>query len=447
MSRNRFAAPFPAYEEDAAFADLLALMQSDRPPLVLIGAGASVASNYPAWNELLTHLKETALEGDKGDWRRSLDDLSDAPWIAEVFASRLKTGALGALINQLYASRGALAEPHLSLARMRFPHFLTTNYDPSIEEALTRAGRTYRTIVWPNGSSTKEDIADGEALSEFLIGLGRRRDESSIVYLHGRFDSDEDKIVLTESDYVARYIASDDARRKLMAIFMTHPVLFVGFSMNDPDLANLMREVTARLKAKTPCHYALMGYKGDADREAIRARMIGKFGVRPVFFSRTPVDENGDEYSNLLLLLDALAGEKDRKRVAEAKPTDPERKSASRVDPDDPRKGQFGGEPEANGRRLSVRRLDGGKKDEKLNLELMVDALPGAPPLTDEVLFYLHPTFHRSVVASKVVDGKASLTRWAYGAFTVGAVCDNGNTRLELDLAELGTLPLWFRRR
>ncbi len=441
-------APFPAFDRDPTFRDLLKLMKSERPPLALIGAGASIGSGYPAWPQLLENLRESALRGgDKRDWRRSLEDLSDAPWVAEVFASHFPQGGLARRIRRYYSSRHSLAEPHLTLAELPFRHFLTTNYDPSIEEALKAAGRPRRAIVWPDESNaSRRNRADAEALSDFLINLSRAQAECTVLYLHGRYDSHEDRIILTESDYVARYIRNDDARRKLMAIFMTHPVVFIGFSMNDPDLANLMREVTARLRTKTPCHYALMGYKGEADREAIRARMIGKFGVRPVFYSRIPIDPWGDEYSNLLHLLNALRGEPGVAWIA--RPTaPPPAPTPAAFDPDDPVKGRFGGRSSHNGRSLSAVSTGGSEEKGYLTLEFVVAPEPKEEPVAGDVVFHLHPTFRRDVVQVPAKNGRATLSRWAWGAFTIGAEADGGATRLELDLAKESHLPKWFRRR
>jgi hypothetical protein len=42
-------------------------------------------------------------------------------------------------------------------------------------------------------------------------------------------------------------------------------------------------------------------------------------------------------------------------------------------------------------------------------------------------------------------DGVARMTRWAYGAFAVGVEADDGQTRLELDLATLQGAPSRFR--
>lgn len=428
---------FPAFDEDDAFCDLRKAMSSARPPLVLVGAGASVGSGYPHWSGLLKNLQAVAVAGgDRSAWRKDVEDLNDALWTAEVMTRKLPPGGLAKVIRSEFGPRKTLSEPHLTLARMPFPHFLTTNYDQSIEDALSRAGREHVVVRWQ----------DTKALSDFLIGLSHPQSIPNVIYLHGRWDDNEDHIVLTESDYVARYIASDDARRKLLAIFMTNPVVFVGFSMNDPDLSNLMREVTARLQIKPPCHFALMGYKTEGDREAIRDRMEFKFGVRPVFFSRVPVTVDGDdgvgEYSNLIHLLDALAGAPPRalqfEQAQVVKPI---------FDPDDPNKGRFGGHSEANGRRLSVRKEGGSQERGYLSLKFKVEALPGAQPLEDPVTFVLHPSFGHRVFTTQPKNGSASIDCEAYGAFTIGVRTDNNRTQLEYDLAMDPGLPLWFRRQ
>jgi hypothetical protein len=428
MAAQAYSAPFPAFEGGDAFQDLAELIRSPRPPVALVGAGASVESGYPPWPALLERLRDAAAGRADFNWRKSLEDMNDAPWTAEVFARALPKGGLRRLIRNEFSSRGMLAEPHRMLAKMPFRHFLTTNYDPSIEEALGAANREFDAVSW----------TDSKPLSDFLIDLTNPLARCRVVYLHGRFNSPEQDIVLTESAYVGRYIASDDARRKLMAIFITHPVVFIGFSMNDPDLANLMREVTARLRTEKPCHYALMGYLGAGDREATRSRMEGKFGVRPVFFSRTPVEEGGSEFSNLLILLHALAGTRPSKAVLKAK------KAVVAHDPDDPNRGRFGGVPIVRGRQLRI----APKKERKgyLNFLLIVEPLANANPLEGEVIFHLHPSFSDDVVRVPVRKGQAVLEQWAYGAFTVGAIADGGETRLELNLATESHLPDWFRQ-
>jgi hypothetical protein len=348
MPVRRFSAPFPAFERDEAFKQLRSLIRGSRPPIVLIGAGASAKSGYPLWKDLLDNLKTAAKKRNKAADKKVVgDDLNDAPWTAEVFVRDLGRGGLGRFIRKEFGRRRLLTEPHLSLAEMPFPHFLTTNFDCCIERALKVAGRRYKVVSWHQD----------EGVSDFLINLGHKNNIPRVVYLHGRYNDAEKNIILTESAYVSRYIASDDARRKLMAIFMTHPIVFVGFSMTDPDLANLMREVTARLRAKPPAHYAIMGYRTRADRESMRARMEEKFGVRPVFFCRASTDPNGDDYSNLVPLLEELAGHKLTSKKQPSAQKVVGKFAPAEFDPEDPHKGRFSGLSCHNGRRGIARWL------------------------------------------------------------------------------------------
>ena len=63
------------------------------------------------------------------------------------------------------------------------------------------------------------------------------------------------------------------------------------------------------------------------------------------------------------------------------------------------------------------------------------------------VLFFIHPTFRNDGLAVNAVNGEAVLRLRARGAFTVGVMADDGNIKLELDLAELQGAPMEFRNR
>jgi hypothetical protein len=113
-------------------------------------------------------------------------------------------------------------------------------------------------------------------------------------------------------------------------------------------------------------------------------------------------------------------------------------------DPEDPQKGRWGGTPSRNGRKLSakVKRITSDWFE--IGLELKAS---GGKPLAGHATFFLHPTFQPEYRRVPVIDGKATLTIQAWGAFTVGVVCDDGMTRLELNLAELAGADPVFRSR
>jgi hypothetical protein len=120
---------------------------------------------------------------------------------------------------------------------------------------------------------------------------------------------------------------------------------------------------------------------------------------------------------------------------------------SSAQDPDDPQKGLFGGNPEAEGRRLEARVTRTSGRRELFHVALWVHAVDRARPLSGPVVFHLHDTFRPSVRTVEPVGGIARLDLIAWGAFTVGAVADGGATRLELDLADLAEAPEPFRAR
>lgn len=114
---------------------------------------------------------------------------------------------------------------------------------------------------------------------------------------------------------------------------------------------------------------------------------------------------------------------------------------------DDPWKGQFGGKSESNGRRLSAQVRAIVDSEDYFLVRLTVESVDLETPLTGLVQFFLHDSFTRNKPVVKVVDGRAEFRCRAYGAFTVGALADDGNTRLELDLATDRSFPAKFRSR
>ena len=118
--------------------------------------------------------------------------------------------------------------------------------------------------------------------------------------------------------------------------------------------------------------------------------------------------------------------------------------------PNDPQKGRFGGKREVNGRKLcaSVTSLVG---DALFKVKIWVESTDPARPISGDVIFYLHDTFRPSVITvpeAEIKDAKSSLeTKVAWGAFTVGAVADEGLVLLEYDLAEDEAFPKAFRER
>lgn len=119
------------------------------------------------------------------------------------------------------------------------------------------------------------------------------------------------------------------------------------------------------------------------------------------------------------------------------------------VNPDDPWQGRFGGSPVGLGVQLlaSVNPIEGSQFFE-LALEVKADLPERAAELAGtSAVYFLHPTFgDRPRSVSFGSDGRAPLQLFAYGAFTVGVLLQDG-TRLELNLATISGVPDLFRSR
>jgi hypothetical protein len=112
----------------------------------------------------------------------------------------------------------------------------------------------------------------------------------------------------------------------------------------------------------------------------------------------------------------------------------------------DPWKDQFGGSPTCGGATLALERHIEQEGLEFLALNLAVITAANEQKVEGSVTFYLHPTFSPSVETVRAIDGRATFTCYAWGAFTVGAETSDGR-RMELDLAAQAELPQWFRER
>ncbi len=469
-----------------AFEELCRTLRRRGPkPIAMVGAGTSMRLGYPSWPGLLDRLDAEALAAVRDQVPPSAADYPDMLWRAQEYRRRMGEAHFGRVLQDIFKPSGKADQLLDDLVRLPFSHFITTNYDPALEEAHERVYQRDAPVVnWDD----REEVV--EFITRVADPLYRRR----YVHLHGIWNKPQ-SIVLSDADYTRRYVQSDDTPKKLFAIFALRRFVFIGFSLSDPDLMAVLREVAARIGGTQARHFALVGYRRGENLEMHRNRFMGKFGVAPVFFDTT------DDYEGLPVLVRALVdacGRRPEASRVEAVPEPAPVEQMARTgrprglgleafgmsnmmppaepfdgniaqqnamptqqpvfpqepaelpitppaDPNDPHKGRFGGSPAADGKVLRAAVKPTGDGD-WFRVSLEVAAEPGHPALEGEVTFHLHPTFSHDVVTERVMNGAARLRLTAWGGFTVGAVTSDG-TRLELDLAELHSAPMAFRLR
>lgn len=115
----------------------------------------------------------------------------------------------------------------------------------------------------------------------------------------------------------------------------------------------------------------------------------------------------------------------------------PDNKPGITTDPNDPQKNKWGGIAKRNGRELKATVTPTPGTIPLYKIQLTVTSTSAFQPLSGKVKFHLHPSFPNHVQEVAVINGKAELQLISYGSFTVGAEADNGETTLELDLADI----------
>jgi len=241
-----------------------------------------------------------------------------------------------------------------------------------------------------------------------------------------------------------RYRGAIRAERDLFAVLATRRVVFIGFSLTDPDLMEILRVMRGEETGR-PRHFALLPLHNPEEESAVRARYRLKFGIEPVFY--LPEQSHQNLAIILRLLKQPAPTPEDLPRIG---PMVAEfaglqgRKTP--LHPDDPQKGMWGGLSSANGRQISAEVNPVGRRQDWFHIAIKITATNGKP-FQGPVHVHVHDTFPKPVYTMDLDEDRLHgvLVLHAYGAFTIGAVCDEGGTTLELDLADLPTAPRAFR--
>jgi hypothetical protein len=144
---------------------------------------------------------------------------------------------------------------HRAIVRTPWASIVTTNFDNLLE----RAYKEWEPRGVPKAPTGAELSQQGTLLLD---------DAFFILKAHGDLD-DESSIVFTSEDY-RRVIHSNPAFQAMLAgVLLTRAVLFVGYSLSDPNFRLLLDNQLTIFKEEVPPRYALMDGVGDAEREIL----------------------------------------------------------------------------------------------------------------------------------------------------------------------------------
>lgn len=202
----------------------------DRNASVFIGAGLSKNANYPDWYTLIKILSNEAgisqLNNDVDYYEQAEEcrELLGEDTYQEIIINAYTAGDEKKLTTFAY----------LNLLHSPFQSFITTNFDP----CLVNADRQ-------NGTRKKLFLPD-----RLMVDHARG---GHMFHIHGLIHPDNPteyfpSVILTSEDYRSAYETEDEIPNFLLNVFDQQSIIFIGFSLNDRILLDILERKEERRK-------------------------------------------------------------------------------------------------------------------------------------------------------------------------------------------------------
>ena len=293
---------------DIAF-ELLRKSIYDGLVFAFIGSGCSKKIGYPLWPELITGLEREVkiVQPDRElNYNAHTDDTKDPLWYAEILKNYIPH-SYDAFIFQTFKPRedGNNTTPfHQTLLKIPFRHYLTSNYDTSLEFTASRIAMAIMSC----------SHHEKEKLIRFFNEMHEpaTRAIRYILHLHGIYDK-PDSIILTEQDYLRLYMEDSLVCKILWSIIASFRICFIGFKLADLDVLSVFRKAHWDCGRGQHRHYAIMEAEDNLEaRRRKRQYLRDKYGVDPIFFSKA----SPDDYSEQEAIVQKLAEISDQDSAA-----------------------------------------------------------------------------------------------------------------------------------
>jgi NAD-dependent SIR2 family protein deacetylase len=200
--------------------DAIKLLIKQKKLIPFVGAGLSMNLGLPSFSQLIDKIAEE-LGYDPAVFKLNGNNLQLAEYYVAV------KGAIGPLRSILDRSFDPTDEQiktsmaHTTLVQMNLPVIYTTNYDNIIEKSFELLNKPVFTIANIDDISSAPDNA------------------TQIVKFHGTFTDDE-SLVLTESNYFERLSFESAMDIKLRADMLGKCLLFIGYSLDDVNVRYML---------------------------------------------------------------------------------------------------------------------------------------------------------------------------------------------------------------
>lgn len=229
---------------------------------VFVGAGVSSSAKFkdgscmPTWGG---YLKTFAAKIKAPQLKQEVQDLlkkNDLLTACDLLKSHFSEGWSDAM-RESFGKKPQSARVHELLIKLGQRLYLTTNFDKILEDALLSFRKS-------DGKYPKVENSITEAT------FGAFRDNLDyVIKLHGDVDSPE-TIIFSRSEYAEKAFSSELYQRFFETVLTTHTVLFVGFSLADPAIGQLLDMHASKLPRSRPHYAVLAGDYSSNYRESLK---------------------------------------------------------------------------------------------------------------------------------------------------------------------------------
>ncbi|WP_454684488.1 SIR2 family protein [Ancylobacter moscoviensis] len=219
---------------------------AERRVLIFVGAGISKLAydEFPTWKQLLTKLSADLAKRKDKELIKTLLRQGRALDAAQIIHDLRSAADLSAQLRGIFQIRPTPThEIYRDLLDMDPKTIITTNYDELLEFNFTNYSndRDAYSVSLHNQQKLLNDI---------------RSPIRSILKIHGCI-SDPSTVILDRSSYFRARRDNPSTFSIVSSLMTVNTVLFLGYSINDPDIQLILENINLSSKADHP-HYALM---------------------------------------------------------------------------------------------------------------------------------------------------------------------------------------------
>lgn len=232
-----------------------------------IGSGLSIPSGYPSWDNLIRLIIDDIEEKDSKSLLENLYNSGeingiDAPELHQI----LKSGgySLRRLLSSTFNKPASPNNYHKLLSQLPCDTIITSNYDNLIEKQYEIDGYQIHKI-WRDNQ----------------LPYYNEKRELQLLKIHGTIE-DLNNLVISKSDYDKYREDNKLIRSFVSSLFLSKTILFLGFSLSDPNIISMLEDIRSINEGVMNTHYAALFSPSNETKSKLRRLGISTIDINGI---------------------------------------------------------------------------------------------------------------------------------------------------------------------